>query len=154
MLDGLFQSLLGNFDGCNQGAFGTAVFFRCLGSADTGQTGNGQDGAFSRLHNSLVGGFHTCVQSSGKADAVSFFLALQRLGKTAEQKGENNAGVASCTTQQGGCGYVGGLGQCHITQLAQLGCGCIQRHGHVCAGITVGNGKHIQIIDLLFVQFN
>ena len=54
----------------------------------------------------------------------------------------------------GGCGDGGSLLQRGILGLAQVVCSCIDGHGHIGAGVAIGHGEHVQVIQLLLVDFD
>ncbi len=79
------------------------------GGPGGGQAGDGEDGALGGLHHRLIGGGHAEVQGDGQIPAVDGLLVLDRLGKAAEQQGQDDAGVAPGAPQQGGGRCLGRL---------------------------------------------
>ena len=112
------------------------------------QAGDGQDGAFGRLHDRLVSGFHAHLQRFGQVGGLRFLLALQRLGEAAEQKARDDAGVAARAAQHGGGRHLAGLrDRAGIGQRFQLLGGRADGHAHVRARITVRYRENVQLID-------
>ena len=66
----------------------------------------------------------------------------------------DNTGVASCTTQHGRCSHLGSLAQSGVLSLAQVAGSGVDGHGHIGAGIAVGDGEHVQLVQSLLVDFN
>ena len=122
--------------------------------AGSSQTGNGQNGALCGLHNSLVGVLHAGLHGGGKALAGGLLCALEALGDAAEQQRKDDARVAPGAPQQRGGGDVGSLGQRGIFGALQI-CDCVvERHAHIRAGISVGYGEDVQLVDMVLVDFN
>ena len=112
-----------------------------------GQPGDGEDGALGGLHDRLVGGLHAHLQRRGQVGGGGGGLALQRLGKAAEQKAGDNAGVAAGAPQHGGGGGLAGLAHgAVVRQGLQLTAGGAHRHAHVGAGIAIGDREHVQLV--------
>ena len=60
-----------------------------------GQTGDCQHRALCGLHHSAVGGGYALLQSAGQLHTIGLLIALEILGHTPKQQGEDNAGVSS-----------------------------------------------------------
>ena len=124
----------------------------CVGGPGRRQAGDGEDGALGGLHHRLVGGGHAEVQGDGQIATVDAVLVLDRLGKAAEEQGQNDAGVAPGAPQQGGGVGGGGLAHGVGLLLAQLRRGGAEGQAHVGAGVPVGHGEDVQFVDLLLLQ--
>ena len=137
-------SLTGGADCSPQGG----NIIRFAGAAGlSSQTGNGEDGAFGRLHNRLVSGFDAHLKCAGQIRGLSICLAGQCLGETAEQKARDNTGVSARTAQHGGGGRFAGLGhRAGIRHSAQFLDRSTDGHAHVGTGIAVRNWENIQLI--------
>ena len=99
-------------------------------------------------------GMLSSLQGSSPQNTVAMVSALKLLGDATHQQGQNNTGVATSTTEHGGCCCAGSLLQGRIFQLAQIGCCGVDGHGHVGASVAIGNGEHVQLVQSLFVNFN
>ena len=154
LVDGVGQGDPGLFQGGLLDKFDEIVLPGGLGGLGSRQPGHGEDGALGGLHHRLVGGIHTVLQSGGPEHAVGGVAALQGLGNSPEQQGKNHAGVASCPPQHGGGGNLGGGVQLRVLGLAQVGGGGVDGHGHIGAGVAVGNREHIQLVQRLLVNLN
>ena len=118
------------------------------------QTGNGQHRALGRLHHSAVGSGNALLHGGGQCRAVSFGETLEGLGHAAEQQGQNDAGVAAGAPQEPPGRYLGGVVNGGRLGFFQLGAGGLNGQIHVGAGIAVGDGKDIQVVDGLFLPRN
>ena len=125
-----------------------------LGGLGGSQTGDGENGALGGLHDGLVGGVHAALERLSPHNAVGLGLALQGVGDAPHQQGQDDAGVASCAPQHGGGSGLGGLLQGGVLHLAQVCGGGVDGHGHVGAGVAIGHGEHVQVVELLLVDFN
>ena len=119
------------------------------GSTGGRHAGHGEDGALGGLHNGLVGGGHAEVQRNGQVPAVDGLALLDALGKAAEQQGQDDARVAAGAPQQRGSGRLGGQAHGGILVLFQLSGRGADGQAHIGAGIAVGHGEHVQVVDLL-----
>ena len=152
LVDGIVERGVRGVQAVLEHVFDLAVFLGEVARGVRRQAGDGQDGALGGLHDGLVGGLDARSQRGGKVAAVGLELALERLGKAAEQQGQDDARVASGPAQKRGSGHIGGLGKRHVLCAAQLGAGGVQRHAHVRAGVAVGDGEDVQLVDLLLIQ--
>jgi len=64
------------------------------------ETRNGQDRALGGLHHGVIRRGDTLLKRGGKRRAVGLLAALELLGDAAEEKRQNDAGVAARTAQQ------------------------------------------------------
>ena len=146
---GLSQGLLSLEDGGLQHVLKGGVFLGCTACPVACHAGDGEDGALCGLHDCLVGGDDACVQTVGQVDAVYGILVLQGLGEAAEDEGEDDAGVAPGTPEHGrgihGNGLTHGGG---VLLLELSGCGA-DGQAHVGAGVAVGHGEDVELVDLL-----
>ncbi len=79
-------------------------------------------------------------------------LALPCGGEAAEQQRKDDAGISARPAQQGRSGHIRRFGQGQVLRrFGKIGRGSAERHAHVRAGIAVGNGEHVQLVDLLAV---
>ena len=114
------------------------------------QAGNGQDGTFGRFHNRFIGSGYAQSQRICQVLGIGSLLALQSLGKSAEQQRQDNARVSSCASEQcGGCLF-GHLLHCRlILEQLQLTFGSVDGHRHVGAGVTVRYREYVERVHLL-----
>ena len=116
------------------------------------QTGNGQHRALGRLHHRAVGGGNTLLHGGGQRRAVSLGETLEGLGHTPEQQGQNDTGVAAGTPQKSPGRYLGGIVNGGGLGFFQFSTGGLNGQVHVGAGIAVGNGKDVQVVDGLLLS--
>ena len=133
------------------------VFKACpgLGGLDRGgggQTRHREDGALGRLHDGLVRRVHAVGHSPGKFDGPGGLRALEALGDAAEEKRQNDAGIAARAAQQGGGDAVRRLVHGDEAALAQLSRRVAESQAHVRAGVAVGNGEHVEFVYLLYIR--
>ena len=97
------------------------ILFAAGSSFLGGDAGDGQDGAFGGLHDSLVSALDALLQCSHDVGGVSLLFALQSFGEAAEQQAGDDAGVAAGAAQHGGggglCGLAHGAAVVHGLQL-------------------------------------
>ena len=67
------------------------VFYGQIARGVCREAGDGQDRALGGLHDRLIRGLHARSECGGKILAVGLELALERLGKAAEQQGQDHA---------------------------------------------------------------
>ena len=91
----------------------------------------------------------TLLKCGGKRRAVGLLAALELLGDAAEEKRQNDAGVAARAAQQRGRRDRGGLIDRRGLDLLELLRRGLDGKTHVRARVAVGNGEYIQIIDSL-----
>ena len=144
---GAFALKIHSVKNCNGGIvilYDFGCFFRCA-------AGNGKNGSFGGFHNCFV----SCLNAEGKCCcdvcAGCGFFAFHSFGKSAEKKGKDYAGVSSCSAEKAGSG-----GFCNffngnvVTEFFKFFCSVTDGHGHVCAGVAVGNREYVKCIDLCF----
>ena len=152
LLDGVGQGDVALLDGGFQHGLGMGILPGGGGGLGGSQTGHGEDGALGGLHDRLVGGGHAVIQGDGQITAVNGVLVLDGLGKAAEQQGEDHAGVAPGAPQQGG-----GVDRSHLAHggvglFAQLSGGGGDGKAHIGAGVAVGHGENVELVDLLLLS--
>jgi len=118
-----------------------------------GQAADGEDGALGGLHNGLVGRFHAGNEGGGELRGGGGLQLFETLRKAAEEEGGDHAGVAPGAPQQGGGDAVGHVGGGAGGVPAQLGGRGAHGQAHVGAGVAVGDGEHVQLIDGLLVGY-
>ena len=112
-----------------------------------GHTRHREHGALGGLHHRFVGALHSLLQGGRQIRRLSGALACQRLGKAAEQKAGDNAGIPPCPAQHSaGRDLGGGLHRAVVRQSLQLGHGRADGHAHICAGVSVRHREHVQLI--------
>ena len=79
-------------------------------------------------------------------------MALKDFGHPAEEEGEDDAGVAPGAPEEGAGGDGSGLADVPGLAFFQLGGGGADGQAHVGAGVAVGDGENVQIIDFLLLQ--
>ena len=114
-----------------------------------GETRNGQDRALGGLHHGVVRRGNALLQCGGERRAVGLLAALELLGDAAEEKRQNDAGVAARAAQQRRRRDRGGLIDRRGLDLLELLRRGLDGKTHVRARVAVGNGEYIQIIDSL-----
>ena len=154
LVHGLRQRLGGRADRRFQDGFAVRAAVGRFHGRVGGNAGHGQDRALRRLHHGLVGRLDAAAQGHRQLLARAGLYALQGLGEAAEQQREDDAGIAARAAQHGRSRDIGGLRQRDAARLAQIGCRCVQRHAHVRAGVAVGDGEDVQLVDLLFVDLD
>ena len=109
-------------------------------------TSHGQNGAFLRLHHSLIGKLSTLLQCFRKLNRRDLFHTGQGLGEATEKLAGDNAGVAPSATKST-------LGQrsssfiCPEIFLAgNFPGGTLHGQGHVGARVAIRHRKHVQRI--------
>ncbi len=114
-----------------------------------GHARHGEHRALGGLHHGLVGALHAHFQRVDKIGGVRRALALQRLGKTAEQQAGNNARVAARAAQHGAGSHLRRLFHgAVVRQIQKLAARRADGHAHIGAGVAVRHGEHIQFIYL------
>ena len=84
--------------------------------------------------------------------SVSRFFLFQSLGKAAEQKGKNDAGVASRAAQKCAGSHFADLRDGNvIAELGEFQNTVSGGHGHIRTGVTVRNGEDVQRVHLFFL---
>ena len=149
-LGGVLQGELPSAMAASSTASGSLGFGGRVGGLGRRQAGDGEDGALGGLHHRLVGGGHAEVQGDGQIAAVDAVLVLDRLGKAAEEQGQNDAGLPRPAAgrrrwwrrPRPRCGAAS----------AQLRRGGAEGQAHVGAGVPVGHGEDVQFVDLLLLQ--
>ena len=154
LVDGIGQSDLCLRNGGLLDKLNVVVLLGGLHGLGRGQPGNRQDGALGGLHNRLIGGIHALLKGLGPQYAVAYLRPLQLPGQAPEQQGQNHAGVAPGAPQHGGSGNLGRGIELRILRLAQVGGRGVDGHGHIGAGIAVGNREHVQFIEILLVDLD
>ena len=130
--------------------FGTS-----LGSSLGRYPGDGEDGALGRLHHRLIGSLNALGERARQIKAVGGFLPLHILGEAAEQQRSNDAGIAPSPPQQRSSGNLRDLaGGDVIPSLGKLLGRIAQGQRHVGAGVAVGHGEHVEIVDCLLMLVN
>ena len=152
LVDGVVQRGVRRVEAVLQHILDLVVFHGQIARGVCREAGDGQDRALGGLHDRLIRGLHARSECGGKILAVGLELALERLGKAAEQQGQDHARVASCAAQERRGRLVSGLGECNAVRLAQLCAGGRERHAHIRAGVSVRDGEDVQLVDLLLVQ--
>ena len=148
-VDGVLQRFLAGLDGADQGGLQAGAGSGSLGRGGGGQAGHGEDGALGRLHDGLVGRVDPVLHGAGKLHGAGGLNALEPAGDAPEQQGQNHAGVAAGAPQQGGGHAVSGGGHRFKLLLAQLHSGFVHGQAHVGAGVAVGHGEDVQVVDHL-----
>ena len=113
------------------------------------ETRNGQDRALGGLHHGVVRRGNALLKRCGERRAVGLLAALELLGDAAEEKRQNDAGVAARAAQQRRRRDRGGLIDRRGLDLLELLRRGLDGKTHVRARVAVGNGEYIQIIDSL-----
>ena len=149
---GLGQHVVAHPDGLGQNEVHVVVLLSGLHRPLGGQAGDGEDGALGGLHHRAVGGGHPLLHGGGQQGGVGGLMALQRLAQPPEEEGEDHAGVAPGPPEEGAGGGGSGLAQIMGIAFAQLGGGGADGQAHVGARVAVGDGEHIQVVDLLLLQ--
>ena len=149
---GLGQHLVAHADGLCQHVLHVVVLPGSLCGPLGSQAGDGQHGALGGLHHRAVGGGHALLHSRSQKDRVGSPVALEDLGHTPEEEGEDDAGVAPGSPEEGSGGSGGGLSQVFGVALFQLGGGGADGEAHVGAGVAVGDGEYVEVVDLLLLQ--
>ena len=151
LVDGVVQGSGALFNGGLEDRFQVSVLPGGSGGPGGGHAGDGEDGALGRLHHRLIGGGHAKVQGHGQVGPVHGGLVPHRLGKAAEQQGQDDAGIAPGSPQQRGGGGVGRLAHPIILLFLHVLCGGPDGQGHVGARVSVRDGEHIQVVDGLLL---
>ena len=126
---------------------GVVVDLGCRSAFFRRHAGNGQNGAFGRLHNGFISGIHADGERRCELCTVCFYGVLETLREAAEQKGKDNAGVASCAAQHGGSRRLCDLSGCFVIRKRLHGvAACTDRHGHIRARVAVRNGEDVEVI--------
>ena len=154
LVDGVGQRHFGFLDGSRLDKFDKVILLGSLGGLGGSQTGNGQDGALGGLHDGLVSCIHATLQGIGPQHAVADLVPLEGLGDAAHQQGQNHAGVAASAPQHGGGRNLRGGVQLRVLRFAQVGCGRVDGHGDIGAGVSVGNRENVQFVQRLLVNFD
>ena len=143
LINGVSKGDFGFLESCLVDGFEVLILTgngHCLGRC---QSGDGQNGAFGRLHNCLISGIHTFLQRLRPKSAIADFSALQLPGNAPQQQGQNHAGVASCAPEHSGCGNGRRLLQGGILCLPQV-CGCgVDGHRHIGTGVAVRHREYV-----------
>ena len=116
------------------------------------EAGDCEYGALGGLHDRLVRRVHAVVERAGKFHRARRFHTFQALCNAAEQKREDNAGIAARAAQQPGRNAVRRLVDGCKAALSQLVCGVVERKAHIRAGIAVGHGENVQLVYLLYIR--
>ena len=156
LVRGLCQCLMALVDGGaqNLAAVDVRVGLTQLEYMLCRNAGNGQNGAFRRLHDCLVRRLYALMQSECKILSLGSLALFQLLGHAAEQQRQNDAGIAACAAQQCGCRRRTRCRQVGLGQLGYLIFRRRHRQRHIGSGITVRNREYIQLICFFFFFFN
>ena len=146
---GVLQRLFARSDRALERAFKACARVRGLYGCGGGKAGNGEYGALRGLHNCLVCRVHAVGQRAGEFRRACGLDALEAAGYPAEQQRQDNAGVAARAAQQRGCDAGGRGVDCVEALFPQLGGGAVHGKAHVGAGIAVGDGENVKIVDYL-----
>ena len=149
LLRRMHQSLPGGGEDLSEHNLGIVCLPGALRSPLRGHPGHGENGAFGGLHHRLIGGVHPNGQRLGQILAAGLGLPLQALGKAPEQQGEDHARVAPGSPQEGRSRNLRRLFHRWILQKLQLPLARANGHGHISAGIPVGNREHVQLVHRL-----
>ena len=121
------------------------VFFQGRGTVRRGDAfpEDGEDGAFDRLGNSMVGRFHAGAHSRRESIRIGLFQAFKAFGHAGEDPGKDDAGIAPGPEKHAPRDGTG-----HLGQLVSCGMGAgFHGHEHIVARIAVGDGEDVQVID-------
>ena len=111
---------------------------------------DGQDGALGGVHDRLISALDAGVHGLGKVRDGGGLLLLQGTGDTAEEDGEDDAGVAAGTAEHILCHATGASAQGHSGVELEV-IDPTHGHGHIGTGIPIGHRKHVHIVDGLAV---
>ena len=118
------------------------------------ETRNGQDRALGGLHHGVIRRGDTLLKRGGKRRAVGLFAALELLGDAAEEKRQNDAGVAARAAQQRRSRRIRRLCKRRLAQLRQLVHRRRHGHRHIRARIAVRHRENVQLVDLFLLFGN
>ena len=108
---------------------------------------DGEDGSFHRLGNCVIGRFHAGAHGGAEGLGIRFLQLGEALGHTRKNAGEDNPGIAARTQEHA-------LGDRirHLGQVVPAGVAAgLHGHVHVVPGVSVGDGKYVQVVDRLAV---
>ena len=146
-LGSLLQHLLGTLQQALEEGLGVALELLGLGLGDLGgATHDGQDGALGGLADGAVGLVGAAADGLGDILGIGGLQALEGLGHTAEEQGQDRARVTSCGAKQTVGHAGGGLGQGAGLHLDLAG--GLHGQGHIDARVAVGDGEYVQVVDL------
>ena len=91
LVDGVVQRGVRCVEAVLQHILDLVVFHGQIARGVCREAGDGQDRALGGLHDRLIRGLHARSECGGKILAVGLELALERLGKAAEQQGQDHA---------------------------------------------------------------
>ena len=95
----------------------------------------------------FISGIHADGERRCELCTVCFYGVLETFREAAEQKGKDNAGVASCAAQHGGSRRLCDLSGCFVIRKRLHGvAACTDRHGHIRARVAVRNGEDVEVI--------
>ena len=154
LVDGLVQGLAGGLDGGGEDGLRVAGKLGGLLRRRARDAGNGEDGAFRRLHDGLIGRGAALGQGVGQRRAVGGAEILQPLCDAPEEEGGDDPGIAPGPPQKGAARHVQSPAQGGIFQLGELLHRVVQGHGHIGARVPIGDGEDVEGVDLLHPVFH
>ena len=152
LVDGVVERGMRRIDALGKDGLNAVVLACKVACGGRCEAGDGENGALGGLHDRFIGGLDACGKRGCKIVAVGLAFALPGRGEAAEQERENDAGVAARAAQHGGRRHIGGLCERGLRVFLKISRGRAERHAHVRAGVAVGDGENVQLVDLLFVE--
>ena len=125
------------------------VFFQGRGAFGGGNAfpEHRENGSFHRLGNRAVGFFHSGFHRFPEGLYISLFKAFESLAHAGENAGKDNSGIAPGPQQHAAGNRCGHFSQ---TLPGSMGTG-LYGHVHIVSGVSVRNGKHIEVVDFLAI---
>jgi hypothetical protein len=111
---------------------------------------HGENGSLLRLGHRLVGMMHRNLGGIRKLLQAEGVLAPDRFGKPVQKLGKNHPGVAVCILHGSPGNGIHGVSHTQLTP--RLGDDGAQGQCQVGAGIAVGNGKHIDAVEVSLIE--
>ena len=152
-VDGIRQGLLRGLDGAGEHELQVAAVLGEFHGRARRYAEDGEYGALGGLHDGLVRRVHAGGHGLGEEQGVGLAAALELLGKAAEEQAEYDAGVAARAAQHGAGRGVRRGAEGGIVALAELRRRGAHGEGHVSAGVAVGDGEDVELVDELPVLF-